>query len=111
MKRRIFGPQEHTPLVLPAQLPWGPPHCSPEQYPDFVRRAINALHLGLLEPRGLAWLIACADPVQLGALTRADIDALQTITDPLIEEAVGRAMADLAGARAAARRCRPDSGA
>lgn len=110
MTRRIPGPQEHAPLVLPTQLPWGPPSCTPEQYPDFVRRAINAVQFQLLEPRGLAWLIACADPIQLGTLTRADIDALQTITDPLVEEAVGRAMADLAGARAATQRCRPESG-
>lgn len=111
MTRRISGPQEHTPLVLPAQLPWGPPNCTPERYPDFVRRGINAMQLGLLEPRGLAWLIACAEPIQLAALTTADIDALQMIQDPLIEEAVGRAMADLAGARAAARRCDPKRGA
>lgn len=107
MTRRIPLPQEHTPLVLPAQLPWGPPRCAPEEYRDFVRRAINALRLGLLEPRRLAWLVACAEPVQLAALTRADIDALQAINDPLIEEAVACAMATLAGARAAACRCDP----
>lgn len=106
MSRHLPG-AERTPLTLPAQLPLGPPNCSAEQYPQIVRRSINAVQLGLLEPRWLAWLLSAAEPVQLAALTSLEIAALRGMTDPGIEAAFARAMADLAGARAAAGICDP----
>lgn len=48
MSHQHLPEPERAPLTLPAELPWGPPNCSAEQYPHIVRRSINAVQLGLL---------------------------------------------------------------